>query len=102
MVSNAIKHGMASIREGTVTIRGRKEDDMVIVEVIDNGRGPLVPDVGAQFIAPDTSLDFEGLGLSLIRNLLGDLGGHFVLRRDTEHGQTISEVRFPLVRRSVA
>jgi two-component sensor histidine kinase/putative methionine-R-sulfoxide reductase with GAF domain len=102
MVSNAIKHGMTGIREGTVTIRGRKEDDMVIVEVIDNGRGPLVPDVGAQFIAPDTSLDFEGLGLSLIRNLIGDLGGHFVLRRDIQRGQTISEVRFPLVRRSVA
>ena len=96
MVSNAIKHGMAGIAKGTVTIRGRKEDDIVIVEVVDNGRGPLVP------LEEHEEASFEGLGLSLIRNLIGDLGGHFVLLRDVERGQTISEVRFPLVRRTVA
>src|SRR5207302_11424622 len=37
MVSNAIKHGMVGLKEGTVTIRGREEDGMVIVQVIDTG-----------------------------------------------------------------
>src|SRR2546421_1059630 len=47
MVSNAIKHGMAGMTKGTVTIRGREEDGMVIVEVVDNGVG-----VGAIHLAP--------------------------------------------------
>ena len=92
MVSNAIKHGMAGITRGAVTIRGREEDRMVIVEVVDNGRGPLVP-----LEEQEEAGSFEGLGLSLIRNLIGDLGGHFVLRRDGSLGQTIAEVRFPLL-----
>jgi len=41
----------------------------------------------------------EGLGLSLIKNLIGDLGGNFTLRREGEKGHTVAEVRFPLVRK---
>src|SRR5205807_10290329 len=57
MVSNAIKHGMAGMREGTVTIRGHEEEGMVVVEVLDTGNGPLQP------LEEESS---EGLGLSLI------------------------------------
>src|SRR6266581_965127 len=85
MVSNAIKHGMVGLKEGTVTIRGREEDGMVIVQVIDSGKGPPEP------------LE-ESLGLSLIKQLIGDLDGHFVLRRFEGTNVTVAEVRFPLVR----
>jgi len=105
MVSNAIKHGMAGMTEGTVTIRGREEDGQVTVEVIDTGNGPLQP------LEEENS---EGLGLSLIRYLIGDLGGQFQLRRmciRDENGEkssdipcgrqvTVAEVRFPLARRA--
>src|SRR5438270_5807164 len=37
MVSNAIKHGMAGLTEGTVTIRGHEEDNIVTVQVLDTG-----------------------------------------------------------------
>jgi two-component sensor histidine kinase len=120
MVSNAIKHGMAGMAKGTVKICGHEEDGMVIVEVVDNGmstnpslqrafastasqsaamegEGPVMP-----LEEHEESSSFEGLGLSLIRNLIGDLGGRFVLRRDVEAGQTIAEVRFPLVRHSMS
>jgi two-component sensor histidine kinase/putative methionine-R-sulfoxide reductase with GAF domain len=93
MVSNAIKHGMAGMKEGTVTIRGRQEDGMVIVEVIDTGKGPPEP-----LEESDESSSFEGLGLSLIKNLINDPGGHFALRRPEGANVTIAEVRFPLVR----
>jgi len=114
MVSNAIKHGMVGQTEGTITLRGREEDGMVVVQVIDNGKSPLsLPP--AEEAVENTS--FEGLGLSLIRNLVGDLGGRFTLRRAlvdspirSESGevvgqretqeQTVAEIRFPLVRRS--
>lgn len=100
MVSNAIKHGMAGKTEGTVIIRGAREHGIVTVQVIDSGKG--FPESLSE---EDNS---EGLGLSLIRNLIGDLGGRFVLRReravDSENSMeyTVAEVRFPLERRSHA
>jgi len=90
MVSNAIKHGIAGQAFGAVTIRGCEEDGMVIVEVLDTGGGPPFTEV----LEEEGS---EGLGLSLIRNLIGDLGGQFVLRRiDQGDFHTCAEVRFPL------
>ncbi len=109
MVSNAIKHGIADRSEGTVTIRGREEDGMVTVQVIDTGSGP-------RFELPleesGESGTFEGLGLSLIKHMIGDLDGRFFLRREslpsseqspndgTVIERTVAEVRFPLKRRS--
>jgi two-component system, sensor histidine kinase PdtaS len=91
MVSNAIKHGMAGMAKGTVTIRGREEDGMVIVEVLDTGQGLPVP------LEEDSS---EGLGLSLIGHLVSDIGGQFTLRSTDEvPPRTCAEVRFPLTRR---
>ncbi len=116
MVSNAIKHGMVGRSEGTITLRGKEEDGMVIVQVIDNGKEPLSEPPVEE---PSENTTFEGLGLSLIKHLIGDLGGRFTLRRELvenvaiashdrisgesgEQEQTIAEIRFPLVRRSRA
>jgi len=115
MISNAIKHGMAGQSEGTVIVRGREEDGTVIVQVTDTGCGSIselpVEESGE-------SNSFEGLGLSLIKHLIGDLGGSFSLKReisnrsgteapkenadqkDEPSERTVAEVRFPLVRRS--
>ena len=95
MVSNAIKHGMTGMKKGSVTIRGREEDGLVIVEVLDTGN--KLP-VSASLEEDDS----EGLGLSLIRNLMGDIGGEFTLRKTMElPPRTCAEVRFPLVRRTL-
>lgn len=95
MVSNAIKHGMTGMKEGVVTIRGREEDGKVIVEVLDTGYGTPISE---SFDEEST----EGLGLSLIRNLMGDIGGKFSLRRTREISpRTCAEVSFPLARRSL-
>jgi two-component sensor histidine kinase len=116
MVSNAIKHGMAGQAEGVITIRSWEEDGTMIVQVIDTGSGPSF-DLSTEETSEGGG--FEGLGLSLIKHLTGDLDGHFVLRRGVvevstvEHPDqeiasnvptecTIAEVRFPLVRRSRA
>jgi two-component system, sensor histidine kinase PdtaS len=95
LVSNAIKHGITGKKEGIVTISGREEDGLVIVEVLDTGNGPPESDS----LDEDES---EGLGLSLVRNLMGDIGGEFTLRRTLEQPpRTCAEVRFPLVRRTL-
>jgi GAF domain-containing protein len=91
MVSNAIKHGMAGLPEGKVTIRGFAEDEMVVVQVLDTGNGLEQWDAGEEEGS-------EGLGLSLIKNLIGDIGGKFVLRQNKDENGTIAEVRFPLAR----
>lgn len=91
MVSNAIKHGMRGLTKGKITIRGREEDGLVIVQVIDTGKGLEQWEAGEDE-------NREGLGLSLIKNLIGDLGGQFILYRLEDEGITVSEVRFPLAR----
>jgi GAF domain-containing protein len=102
MISNAIKHGLANVSRGTISIRGREEDGMVIVQVIDSGKGLEIP------IEENADPTGEGLGLSLIRQLIGDLGGKFSLRRviindatadNRPVERTVAEVRFPLIRR---
>src|SRR5438876_12235899 len=94
MVSNAIKHGMVGLPEGKVTFRGFEENSMVIVQVIDSGSQ-------LKQWQPGEEESGEGLGLSLIKNLIGDLGGKFTLRHVAEANRTnctVAEVRFPLVR----
>jgi two-component sensor histidine kinase/putative methionine-R-sulfoxide reductase with GAF domain len=117
MVSNAIKHGMAHQSRGKVSVRGYEEDGEIVVQVIDTGNGPLRHEPGEE----ESS---EGLGVSLITHLIGDLGGRFSLRRasaeelsepavtgdaqdnsdgtlslsgpvEQSSGYTIAEVRFP-------
>lgn len=108
MVSNAIKHGMADQTEGAITITGYEEDGIVVVQVLDTGSGPRFDPALAN---SNEGGNFEGLGLSLIKHLIGDLDGSFTLRReqaDPEHASdktltgehTVAEVRFPLKRRS--
>jgi GAF domain-containing protein len=113
MVSNAIKHGMINRSVGQVSVQGREEDGMVYVQVTDTGRGPAFE----LSFGENGESHSEGLGLSLIKNLVGDLEGQFSLRRgrvsesdaqqaakeaddSTSMGYTVAEVRFPLVRRS--
>ena len=115
MVSNAIKHGMADQTEGNIIIRGWEEQGTVIVQVLDTGKG----DKFAMALTKESSRSEEGLGLSLIEHMIGDLHGQFSLRReqqsvlfqphedniladdDAKHKEyTVAEVRFPLKRRS--
>lgn len=115
MISNAIKHGLDGQSKGTVIIRGCEEGGTVIVQVIDTGKGPLFE---LPLEESGDSGTFEGLGLSLIKHLIGDLEGKFSLRRVTSSSfptpqaetgarhqeqpieYTVAEVRFPLVRHS--
>jgi two-component sensor histidine kinase/putative methionine-R-sulfoxide reductase with GAF domain len=94
MVSNAIKHGMTGLTEGKVTIRGEEANGIVTIQVVDTGSKLKQWEPGEEEIN-------EGLGLSLIKNLVGDLGGKFTLRRTEEEDLTpgtVAEVRFPLAR----
>ena len=96
MVSNAIKHGMVGLKEGKVTVRGYEENGIVTVQVIDTGKGLSSSASEGSYAEEDSS---EGLGLSLIKNLIGDIGGQFRLRRMADTDSTVAEVHFPLAGR---
>ncbi|MBV8693948.1 MAG: GAF domain-containing protein [Chloroflexi bacterium] len=116
MISNSIKHGMARQKEGLVIIRGREDGGLVTVQVIDTGNWSPTERASVEM---SENGSFEGLGLSLIKHLLADIDGQFLLRREAasedvlEHARktmsttppaecTMAEVRFPLLRRSRA
>ncbi|GCE11456.1 sensor histidine kinase [Tengunoibacter tsumagoiensis] len=106
MISNAIKHGLAKKSTGTITVKGWEEEGMVIMQVWDTGSGPDFESI----VDEQGETSGEGLGLSLIKHLISDLGGKFALRREALPlgdeadaplvEQTVAEVRFPLVRRN--
>ncbi len=63
IVENAIKHGASQVRgKGRIEIRGRREDDRLILSVTDNGPGLSEPEE-------------EGLGLRNVRARLQELYG---------------------------
>jgi two-component sensor histidine kinase len=86
LISNAIAHGLAA-EGGRVEIEATVEDDLITVEVRDDG--PLHP-------PSPRPAHSSGLGLQIIETLVSeDLGGSFRLLRDEETGWMRARVRFP-------
>lgn len=86
MVGNALRHGLRDRTQGDVWIGGRVEGAHVLVTVEDNGRG-LPPD-----FAPERE---SGLGMQIIRTLVGtDLGGSVTMAPRAEGGTRVT-IQFP-------
>jgi two-component sensor histidine kinase/putative methionine-R-sulfoxide reductase with GAF domain len=86
LISNALSHGLAA-EGGKIEIEATVADDMVTVEVRDDG--PTHP-------PPPRPPHSSGLGLQIIETLVNeDLGGSFKLLRDEEQGWMRACVRFP-------
>ncbi|WP_160000646.1 sensor histidine kinase [Roseomonas sp. 18066] len=94
-VTNAIKHGFADARSGTLTISVRadprregEEEDQVVLRVHDDGIGLRLND--------DEPGPGQGIGLTLIRGFAQHLGGEIDIQGE---GGTEMTLRFPLRRR---
>jgi signal transduction histidine kinase len=84
LVENALKHGLSDRPRGVLTLRARRDSDLLVLEVQDDGEG---------FVA-----DREGLGLSNVRARLGLLyrGRHCIdILGMAGHG-TLVALRLPL------
>ncbi len=96
---NAVVHGLGS--RGTLTIRARLTDSKtVVLDVIDDGTAGsehgTEEEGGLAVMAPPVTS--TGLGLRLVKGLVGrELRGRFLMRRRSEGG-TIVTVEFPLER----
>jgi len=77
---NITRHAEAT--EGTVQVR--RESELMIISVSDNGRGVL-----------DTAVAEGHLGLRLLEDTVGDLGGQMTLR-SSPSGGAVLEASFPV------
>ena len=84
LVSNALKHAFPDNREGTISISGGEEGDLITLVVRDNGIG--IPE----------ALDWKNttsLGLQLVTSLIGQIDGTITLDRDNGTAFTITAKR---------
>lgn len=100
LLSNAVKYGG---RGSSVTITTRREADLLIIDVEDEGPG-IAPDVEHRLFTPFDRLDAErwsgapgaGLGLALSRGLALSLGGMLSYRRRDEGSGALFRLELPL------
>ena len=90
LVENSIKHGLGrKLGEGKITIRSRRANGVVVIEVLDNGVG-----------LPPTRMETEsesGIGLRNVNERLRVIyGAPYQLRLDSQPGQgTAARIEIP-------
>jgi two-component sensor histidine kinase/putative methionine-R-sulfoxide reductase with GAF domain len=86
LVANAVLHGMAGRRRGSISIWAKRQGDEIVLRVQDDGHGP-----------PE-GFDLEGnagLGLTIARTLVrADLHGAIAVERNAAGGTTVT-ISFP-------
>jgi two-component system NtrC family sensor kinase len=93
LVSNASQAIAGTGRAGTVTVRGRRRDSGLTIEVIDDGPG-MSPDVAARVFEPFFTTKAEGLGtglgLSIGQGIVKEHGGRITLATAPDAGATFT------------
>ena len=91
LVENAIKHGLADVKDGVVTVEAKSFNQSFIRLVIsDNGSG--IPDalreqVFSAFFTTKANAGGSGLGLHIVKSVVtGQLGGHIALEQNNGGG----------------
>ena len=91
LVQNAVEHafvGEVGDGQGTIVVRSRREGDALFVVVEDDGVG-----LPAGFDVETTG----SLGLSIVRTLVGELGGTLLIEASEDGSGTRVEVQIPRV-----
>lgn len=91
LIDNAFKF-LQPDRRGLIEISANVADHRAHFNVSDNGRGiPTSPaDVFALFRRFDTTVEGSGVGLALVRSMVGKLGGEITYRRNETLGVTFT------------
>jgi two-component sensor histidine kinase len=96
LCTNAIQHGMDG--QGTLTVEAHNTPNGITIDVIDDGRG-LPPELLDP--QPLSTNHERGLGLQLVRELVGrELHGSLRLR-PRPGGGTIASIELPLPRQTI-
>lgn len=90
LVINAVE---ASPNGGTVTLAANSEDDKITIRVVDEGTGVAPEDVEKLFDPFfTTKASGTGLGLSVAHQIVTQMGGQLIARRNSDRGMTFSVV----------
>ncbi|MEP6474399.1 MAG: ATP-binding protein [Gemmatimonadota bacterium] len=93
LISNAAQAIASTERAGTVVVRGRRRDNGVAIEIIDDGPG-MPPDVAARVFEPFFTTKPEGsgtgLGLSIGQGIVREHGGRISLATAPGAGATFT------------
>lgn len=93
LVQNGIKYARCGVPP-VIDFSWRREDDRIVVEVSDNGRGIAPADQERIFEPFVQSATGEGggygIGLAAVRKALRLMGGDIVLQSSTDHGSTFA------------
>jgi signal transduction histidine kinase len=100
--TNLIDNAVDAVEEGgSLTLRARRRDQWIEVEVEDNGPGipePVRARIFEPFFTTKEVGSGTGLGLSIARRIVGTHEGHIEVR--SRPGETVLCVRLPTVRTS--
>lgn len=91
---NLVKNAMEAMPDGgIVTVRAKRNDGTVRIEVEDTGGG-IAPEIQDQVFSPFFSTKHEGagLGLAMTRKVIEEMGGKVLLRSTLGRGSTITLV----------
>jgi two-component system, sensor histidine kinase PdtaS len=88
VLQNAMEHGFADSRPGTVEVTATRSSAGLQVRVTDDGVG-----LPADFDAESSS----SLGLSIVRTLVGELGGTLQIGRRVDTTGTVVELTLPAI-----
>jgi len=93
LISNASQAIAAAGRPGTVTVRARRRDTGLVVEIIDDGPG-MTAEVAARVFEPFFTTKPEGqgtgLGLSIGQGIVKEHGGRITLATTPDAGATFT------------
>jgi two-component sensor histidine kinase len=89
LMTNAIKHGFEGREKGEITVILKRRDDAIVLSVMDTGVGCLDNEC-----VTETTTQGHGIGTTLIKELVRQIDGEFILMQDTTG--TTARVRIPL------
>ena len=78
LMTNAVRHGFKDRQRGEITVRLKRHEDAVTLAVSDTGIGCL----GSDECVTDTTTRDHGIGTTLIKELVRQIGGEFILMQD--------------------